>query len=333
MTSLAEHTADLLVPPGELKVPFGQWTTAVRRNVMSFQFDCDRPRAFAGMIHNRSLGGVDFVNMACAKHAAYRDHSAISDADAGFYVMTLQLSGQFWIEQDDRVALLKPGMFAIYDSSRPAALTASDDYRSTCIRFPKERLGSRNADPLSGITATAFEYAPGLPSVVWDMLISLNRNLDSLGTGGTIAVHNVMDLVSAMLRTELGGQVEPVAARRDALLQRIREYIDDHLGDPELGPAQIAAAHYISLRYLHNLFEQTDSSVARWIRTRRIELCQRDLSDPAMANIAVSAIAAHRGFTSPSHFGQVFKRETGQAPTEYRQQAMIAPKGTTGLVR
>ncbi|MCI2418793.1 helix-turn-helix domain-containing protein [Saccharopolyspora sp. K220] len=322
MTSLAEHTADLLAPPRDPEVPFGAWTSAVRRSVMSFQFDCDRPRAFAGMIRDRSLGGVDFVNMACAKHAAYRDHSAISAADAGFYVMTLQLSGELRIAQDDRVAVLKPGLFAIYDSSRPAALTASDDYKSTCIRFPKERLGSRNADPLGGVTATAFEYAPGLPSVVWDMLISLNRNLDSLGAHGAVAVHNVMDLVSTMLRTELGGNVEPSTTRRDVLLQRIREYIDDHLGDPELGPAQIAAAHYISLRHLHNLFEQTDSSVARWIRTRRIELCQRDLSDPAMAGITVSAIAAHRGFTSPSHFGQVFKRETGQAPTEYRHQAM-----------
>lgn len=327
MTSLAENlvTADLAaVEPGGPKVAFGSWTDAVRRSVLSFRFDCDRPRAFAGTISNRSLAGVNFVNMACERHAAYRDLETISPADTGYYIMTLQLSGQLRMAQNDRVAVLKPGLFAIYDSSKPAALTSSDDYKSTCIRFPKEMLGTRQE--LDEITATAFECAPGMPSAVWGMLISLNRNLESLGTQGPTAVRNVMDLVSTMLRTELG-RPEPEPAQRDELLRRIREYIDLHLSEPELGPGQIAAAHYISLRHLHSLFEQTNFTVTSWIRERRVELCRRDLADPRMLDVPVSAIAAHWGFKGPSHFGQVFKRETGQTPAEFRRHAMAGLVG------
>lgn len=317
------HAVDLVAQPGTAKVQFGSWAVAVRQSVMSFQFDCDRPQAFTGLIRNRTLGNVNFVDMACEKHAAHRDWSTISASDAGFYVLTLQLSGQLRVTQDDRSALLRPGMFSIYDSSRPAAVTASDDYKSTCIRFPKELLGSRSTDPLAGFTATTFEYTPGLTSAVWDMVLTLNRNLESLGPHGPLAVRNTLDLVRAMLRTELGGYAGLTAEhRKEALLQRIREYVDLHLGDPTLGPARIAAAHYISLRYLHHLFEQTDQSVARWIRTRRVEMSRRDLSDRRMAHMTASAIASQWGFTSASHFGQVFKSETGHTPAEYRRQAL-----------
>jgi AraC-like DNA-binding protein len=319
MTSLTEHAVDLVAQSGDPEVPFGSWTDAVRQSVLSFQFDCDRPRAFAGMISNRSLGGVSFINMACGKHAAYRDQSSISDSDAGFYVMTLQLSGELRMAQDDRAAVLKAGLFAIYDSSKPAALTASDNYKSTCIRFPKEYLGSRSADPLAGITATAFEYAPGLPSSVWDMLISLNRNLEALGTYGRPAVRSVMGMVTTLLRNELGGDVAP---RQGLLLQQIKDYVEEHLGEPELDPASIAAAHYISPRHLHNLFEHAECTVSRWIRMRRIERCRRDLADPSTAQVPVSAIGARWGFNGPSHFCQVFKKDTGRTPAEFRQQAM-----------
>ncbi|SFJ38373.1 AraC-type DNA-binding protein [Amycolatopsis sacchari] len=317
MTSLTEQipAADL-VGRGGTKVAFGSWTDAVRRSVLSFRFDCDRPRAFAGTIRNRSLGGVNFVDMACERHAAYRDRTTISPAEPGFYVMTLQLAGELRLAQQDRVAVLKPGLFALYDSAEPAALTASDGYRSTCIRFPKAWLGPHQP---TGITATAFECEPGLPAAVWGMLISLNRNLEGLGAHGPAAVRTVMDLVTTMLRTELGRR-EP--ERRDVLLAEIGAYIERHLGDPELDPTRIAAAHFVSPRQLHVLFERTGTTVAAAIRERRLERCRRDLADPALAEVPVAAIAARWGFRGASHFGQVFKRETGRTPAQYRRAAL-----------
>lgn len=317
MTSLTDQfaAADPVTRGGGDKVAFGSWTDAVRRSVLSFRFDCDRPRAFAGTISNRTLGGVNFINMACERHAAYRDRATISSADAGFYVMTLQLAGELRLAQDGRVAVLKPGLFAIYDSSEPAALTASDGYRSTCVRFPKAWLGSR---PPAGITARAFDCEPGLSAAVWGMLISLNRNLEYLGGHGRTAVRNVMDLVTTMLRTELG---QRPAEHREVLLAEVQAYIEENLADPGLDPAGIAAAHYISPRQLHVVFERGDATVSAWIRERRLEHCRRDLADPAQADVPVAAIARRWGFRGVSHFGQVFKKETGLTPAQYRRGA------------
>jgi AraC-like DNA-binding protein len=83
----------------------------------------------------------------------------------------------------------------------------------------------------------------------------------------------------------------------------------------------IAAAHYISLRALYTLFETQQTSVAGWIRERRLERCRRDLADPALRERSVSAIAARRGLTDPAHFSRAFRAAYGLPPTEYRRAA------------
>ena len=47
--------------------------------------------------------------------------------------------------------------------------------------------------------------------------------------------------------------------RRHALLTTVQAFIQQHLGDPELSPAAVAAAHHISLRSLHQLFHDEGS--------------------------------------------------------------------------
>ena len=49
---------------------------------------------------------------------------------------------------------------------------------------------------------------------------------------------------------------------RRALLTRIQAFIQQRLGDPELSPGVIAAAHHISLRYLRKLFQEQGTTVA-----------------------------------------------------------------------
>ena len=60
----------------------------------------------------------------------------------------------------------------------------------------------------------------------------------------------------------------------------------------------------------------------RRIRERRIERCRVDLADPTLAHVPVSAIGARWGFAGASHFGQVFKREVGLTPAQFRRWAL-----------
>lgn len=97
-----------------------------------------------------------------------------------------------------------------------------------------------------------------------------------------------------------------------------RSYIEQHLSDVELGPTTVAAAHHISVRFLHRLFEPTGSGVAEFIRRRRLDRCRRDLLDPELDTRPVAAVGARWGLVDAAHFSRAFKREYGRPPGEYR---------------
>jgi AraC-like DNA-binding protein len=129
-----------------------------------------------------------------------------------------------------------------------------------------------------------------------------------------------MDLVTTAV-AERADQAEllPVESRERTLLLRIHAFIEEHLGETELSPGIVAAAHHVSLRYLHRLFEAQDTTVAGWIRRRRLERCRRDLADPAFRAVPVAAVAARWGLPDSAHFSRLFRRTYGLPPAEYRR--------------
>ncbi|MEU1813476.1 hypothetical protein [Micromonospora aurantiaca (nom. illeg.)] len=46
----------------------------------------------------------------------------------------------------------------------------------------------------------------------------------------------------------------PAETQNQVLRARVEAFIDSHLGDADLSPADVAAAHHISVRTLHRLF-------------------------------------------------------------------------------
>lgn len=121
-------------------------------------------------------------------------------------------------------------------------------------------------------------------------------------------------------------QYVPTAAYRRDLLLRMRMFIDQHLSDPELGPRLIAAAHNVSISYVHRLFGDDGTTVAGWIRARRLERARRDLCDPAMRTVPVHHIAARWGFSHHAAFTRAFRTAYGVAPRDLRRTALPQPE-------
>jgi AraC-like DNA-binding protein len=110
----------------------------------------------------------------------------------------------------------------------------------------------------------------------------------------------------------LGPQGAPLARR-----QRIGS-----AARPLLAPASIARAYSMSVRALHALFEDTDTSVAGLVRGERLARCLEDLQRPNGGS--VTDIAFRWGFCDAAHFSRVFKREFGATPSDVRQAAIAA---------
>lgn len=160
-----------------------------------------------------------------------------------------------------------------------------------------------------------------MASLLSRYLQELARHADHYRAADTARLANTtVDLITTVLAHNLDtddAATTPKNHRRE-LQSRIHAYIQRHLANPGLTPETVAAAHQISVRYLHQLFRDQGLTVAGWIRQSRLERCRRDLTDPQTRSRPIRAIAARWGLTDAAHFSRLFRTTYGMAPSDYR---------------
>ncbi|MFC6884592.1 MULTISPECIES: helix-turn-helix domain-containing protein [Actinomadura] len=127
----------------------------------------------------------------------------------------------------------------------------------------------------------------------------------------------ILELVTSAVSERLGSP-GPVAPADDEALRVIEHWIESRLDDPGLTPASIALAHHVSVRQLYRLFQARGDTVSRYVRTRRLERCRRELRDPFLATQRISAIAARWGYPDAAAFSRAFRAAYGVSPSDYR---------------
>jgi AraC-like DNA-binding protein len=252
------------------------------------------------------------------RNIAKRARTHIRRLDRELYKIGVHTRGCGVVEQDGRRTRLAHGDLIFADLSRPCRWDYSSA-RFVSVAFPHALLPLRG-DQLTRLTGLRIPGDRGLGALVSSLARQLPERLDDCGTVDRARLGTaVLDLVTAALAARLDRAEDvPPGSRQRALRLRVLAFIEERLGDPELSPASIAAAQYISVRYLYKLFETEETTVAEWIRRRRLERCRRDLLDPALRHTPVSTIGARWGFTSPAHFSRAFRAAHGLPPGEYR---------------
>jgi AraC-like DNA-binding protein len=255
-----------------------------------------------------------------------RRHIQLMDADICKVDVVAQ--GEVVIEQLGRQAHLHAGDYALVDFCHPSHWTNRWSTRVVSIAFPRKLLPLRT-DDVTKLAAVGFsaDDAPG--ALFSSAARQLGRHFDTFDPTSAVRVSTAtLDLITVALagRVDRGGDL-PSAVRQRALVLRMRTFIEDQLADPDLTPATIADAHHVSIRYLYKLFEGEQASVAGIIKERRLERCRRDLLDPSLRDMPVSAIAARWGLPNPTHFSRAFRAAYGVSPVEYRQLSAGARPG------
>ena len=94
------------------------------------------------------------------------------------------------------------------------------------------------------------------------------------------------------------------------------DYIRAHVQEP-LTVEQVANELSVNASYLSKLFKkEMGKSISEYIRDSKIEIAKHMLRHLDESSIQ---IANYLGFSSQSHFIQVFKKQTGMTPEEYRK--------------
>jgi AraC-like DNA-binding protein len=275
------------------------------------------------------LGAVRIGELSASKPGGAdrkRQHIRLMDADICKVDVVTQ--GEILVEQLGRQAHLKAGDYALVDLSHTAHWRNTRASRLLSIAFPR-RLLPFHADDVMSLFAVPFraDDAPG--ALFSSTARQLARDFGNFDPVSGVRIGTAtLDLLTVALagRLDRGAELPPDVPQH-ALILRICAFIEDQLADPDLKPETVARAHHVSLRYLYKLFEGEQVSVTGLIRQRRLDHCRRDLLDPALRHVPVSAIAARWGLLNAAHFARAFRAAYGASPVEYRRLATAAGRG------
>jgi AraC-like DNA-binding protein len=137
----------------------------------------------------------------------------------------------------------------------------------------------------------------------------------------------VYDLVGALFAPSDRSSASRYA---DKLFARVRDMIKKGYADPDFGPAEVAARAGISLRYLHKLFTQHDSTCSKFIYSQRLDHAAQLLRrrESLRSGQPLSEIAYACGFRDYTHFARKFRYRFGHPPGAYSVKAGWAGNAT-----
>lgn len=100
-------------------------------------------------------------------------------------------------------------------------------------------------------------------------------------------------------------------------VDNIKEYICENL-EKDLSRNELAERVFLNPEYLSKLFKKkTGVSLSTYITNEKINVSKGLL---IKSDMSVSIIASKVGYSNFSHFSQVFKKQTGLTPVEFRQR-------------
>ncbi|MFF0152070.1 helix-turn-helix domain-containing protein [Micromonospora sp. NPDC005203] len=320
---LTVGSADTISVPASER--FGYWHDLVARESVPMRIHSAHAANFQARAEVISLGEIVLSSWRYPSLDMQRTSTFIRRSDPEMYEFALPLSGHGGVEQERRTNLFTPGRFAVVDTSRPHQSSHQGRSRhegllTTLTILVPHGLVPLHPNKIAQLLATDIPATEGMGALLSNFVHQVlghpeqyqERDVPLLGIVAR-------DLVSATLAQRLDlTEALPTEVRGHSLRVRVKAFIDEHLGDPDLSPGTVAAAHHVSLRSLHRAFEAEDQTVAEIIRTRRLDRCARDLRDPLHRRWPIHTIAARWGFPSQAHFSRVFTAAFGMSARAFR---------------
>ncbi|EFL12843.1 helix-turn-helix domain-containing protein [Streptomyces sp. C] len=306
---------------------YESWESMASQSLFRSRFTGPHLHDFLARSSALDLGNLQTFAQSLPPLEANRPPALIRQADPEVVHLWLTRRGLLGLSQSGRDVMAGEGDFVLYDSSRPcrgfAKAPDGQDIAGVIVQVPRALL-PLHPNTLDALTITRIPGNTAIGTLLRTYLTDLMAHAPSYGKADAPRLGSAtLDLLTVLLaRTARDGRCLTLEARHTALRARIGHFIQQRLAEPDLTPASIAAAHRISVRYLHKLYQDDRMTVSALIRHTRLERIRRDLSDPRLGARCVSAIAARWGFPEPAHFSRAFRSAYGVTPSEYRRHAL-----------
>jgi AraC-like DNA-binding protein len=312
------------VTGGSLRSRLESWGEILAETHLAFEVHATdhTPARFQGAVTRRRIGDLMLVDCAASPFLGRRGRAVMSTHGAQEHhenVLGFQFvcRGVETVREGSRQLALEAGDVVLWDGVQPTQVEIVESFYKRTLLFPRDRVAAvcPRLEDLSAPPSLA-DSAPARLLVRYMNALALE--LPALEPAAGVAAANAaLELLRAAVEP---GVPSSRSATRAQMRAEVRRYVRSHLQDPNLGPASIARAYAMSVRALHALFEDADTSVAGLVRAERLARCLEDLQ--RCNGGSVTDIAFRWGFCDAAHFSRVFKRTYGATPTDVRHAAL-----------
>lgn len=241
------------------------------------------------------------------------------DEAAPVVALSVQQAAHGHHEQLARRDTVAPGELMVVDLSAPYDFSWAGDGAAGCLQIPIDQLGL----PVDLVRRAAGSLrASPLYDLVTSHVAHLARDADRLSADPAAAALGTasIELARALFVSAADADRGSRAVLAETLLTQVRAHIRQHLADPDLRPATIAAALNVSLRYLYKVCARADVSLEQWIIEERLRGAREELARPDSRHRTIAAVARRWGFSDPTHFARRFRARYGVTPRDWRRQ-------------
>jgi len=306
-----------LLPAPERARAWGQWMERLFDGLKSDLYgDVD----FDGRVSTVQAGDVILSRLEANRHRVLRPSALARSAEVPYLKIVAPYSGCAGVEQKGRETWVTPDQWSLYDTTDSYAVanpTARVEH--LIVRIPKERLAERGLS-LDALMARRLGGSGGVARLALETMRSAWRELPGMSEPAARGVGDAITQLVHLALLDLAGDATAVT-QREALRERIKRHVAEHLGDPSLTVDALALALGCSRRQLYNAFSEEPDGVAGYILRCRIEACRSAFDQRGNDARSITDIALAFGFTNMAHFSRVFRSQLGLAPSDYRRAA------------
>jgi len=214
---------------------------------------------------------------------------------------------------------LGDGEFTLCDGARPYSIDFASTNRMLVLRFPAERLAARlgSVDRFVGRRLGRGARSAMFVSFFRNAWASPGETQDDLWSETVSGV--MIDLLVLALQDS---GTETPAALNPEWGRRLCAHVDEHLHEPGLRAASIAASFGVTPRYVQMVFAGMATTVSAYILDRRLDRAAERLRR-GLRDAPISVIAFDVGFQDLSHFSRSFRGRFGVSARQYRAGCRI----------
>lgn len=296
------------------------WQESISNTFVPLEVSARSAAGFHNSVAVDSLGWMHVSELRSSAQRVRRSKLLADRSDEAGYKVTLQLAGRSEIRQSNRTALLQPGEWGIYDTTRPYEVDVDEGAHFLVMQVPGKHAEAWQPHMQVSV-ARSYSARQGCGRMAMDLLrVALSEHAHLSDSAARDAANAVLQMMGLDISERAGGQAEQdQVSVKQAQLRRVQQHILENLHDPALSPATTAAAFRMSRRYLYNLFALASTTPADFILSARLERCRDVLCDAAQGARQIGDIAYRYGFSDAARFSHAFRKRFGASPSEYRR--------------